>query len=71
MSELDLPCRDRSAAWRRAFFWLFVVVLASPFFGFAVLCLLEALGIPASHMNFDGVIVAGPSKIKWDDPIGR
>jgi hypothetical protein len=38
------------AAWRRAFFWLFVAALAYPFVAFAVLGLLEALGIPASHM---------------------
>jgi hypothetical protein len=35
------------AAWRRAFFWLFVAVLAYHFVAVAVL---EALGIPASHM---------------------
>lgn len=38
------------AAWRRAFFLLFVAVLAYPFVAFAVLGLPEALGIPASHM---------------------
>jgi hypothetical protein len=50
MIKLDSPRRDRSAAWRRAFFWFFVAVLVYPFVAFAVLGLLEALGIPASHM---------------------
>jgi hypothetical protein len=50
MSELDSSRRNRSAAWRRSFFWLFAAALAYPFVAFAVLGLLEALGIPASHM---------------------
>jgi hypothetical protein len=47
---IGLASFKAAAAWRRAFFWLFVAALAYPFVAFAVLGLLKALGIPASHM---------------------
>jgi hypothetical protein len=50
MTKYDPPRRDSFAAWRRIFFWLFVLFLAYPILAFAVICLLEALGVPVSHM---------------------